>query len=151
MLAIASAAPSPDIKERDTTTGVSQLETRVVKVGAGELEKRDQGSCWIHYWHGGGVWPDWYFRLDTWGEWDDDWGAGLLDNIRGKCFIWDYVWDWGFYYDSGPPPTWGHATFKVPGAFTQANWECVADAVAAASWNWGPITAQIDAAGSKWW
>ncbi|KAF3920160.1 hypothetical protein AA313_de0203987 [Arthrobotrys entomopaga] len=177
MLAVASAVavPAPDLKERDIVNAITQpeltLDKRVpiskpdianvdkrVAITNPEavpeeidIEKRDQGSCWIHYWHGSGVWPIWYFRLDTWGEWDDDWGAGLLDNIRGKCYAWDYVWDWQFYYDEGPPPTWGHATFDISPAFATATYQCVADAVAAASWNWGSVTCQIDAAGSKWW
>ncbi|KAG8771964.1 hypothetical protein FRC20_005766 [Serendipita sp. 405] len=26
-----------------------------------------------------------WYTVESWGSWDNDWGIGLLDNLRGQC------------------------------------------------------------------
>ncbi|KAG8751345.1 hypothetical protein FRC14_007981 [Serendipita sp. 396] len=35
------------------------------------------------------------FTINTWGTWDNDWGSGFLDNLRGQC---GQIWNWQFNY-----------------------------------------------------
>ncbi|KAK6516014.1 hypothetical protein TWF281_004604 [Arthrobotrys megalospora] len=147
LLAITYAAPAPEAEKRAT-------EHVDVARDVSQLPKRDQGSCWIH-----DAWA-WtsnnqlrhYYLVQTWGQWDDDWGAGLLDNIRGKCDTPTRKgpYDWAFGYDPGTPPTWGHATFWMDekGGTSSA---CIGDAVVAASWAWGAVYCQFDYNTNKWW
>ncbi|KAK6527753.1 hypothetical protein TWF694_004733 [Orbilia ellipsospora] len=124
-----------------------------------DISKREDGANGIcHVYTEGGdwdvyTWTDWYFHYDTWGTWDDDWGTGFLDNLRGKCGV--EILDWTFWYDAGAPPTWGRANFRI-----RVNWPgwspnlpyCTRDAVTAASWAWGPIyPPECDWPGWKWW
>ncbi|EPS38432.1 hypothetical protein H072_7833 [Dactylellina haptotyla CBS 200.50] len=106
------------------------------------VEKRGDGPyAWCRYYQDGGFWKvGFHFRFETWGQWDDDWGQGFLDNIRGHCGA--NVENWGFWYDQGPPPTWGHADFWIY-AYPYGNYnlpQCTLDAVWQASEKWGAIT-----------
>ncbi|KAG8839253.1 hypothetical protein FRB91_007126 [Serendipita sp. 411] len=47
------------------------------------------------------------FTINTWGTWDDDWGRGFLDNLRGQC---GQIWNWQFNY---PYPDMGQAKFTL--------------------------------------
>lgn len=92
------------------------------------LSKRDPNgaNCW--------KWTDHYssyFSLDTWGSWDDDWGTGFLDNLRGQCLY--NIEDWGFSYAQGPSPTNGKASFKTAGLGDFQNSGCVEEALWLAS------------------
>ncbi|KAG8827370.1 hypothetical protein FRC17_007854 [Serendipita sp. 399] len=72
-----------------------------------------------------------YVRVDTWGTWDNDWGRGFLDNLRGQC---GWVMDWKFeYYDNGNK---GSASFSISGG---ANAWCVENAIWLASSPTGAI------------
>ncbi|EPS37225.1 hypothetical protein H072_9114 [Dactylellina haptotyla CBS 200.50] len=125
----AAAIPTPDTKD---------------------IAKREPGAqAWIHVYREykwtflGEGWETW-IRVDTWGLWDDDAGQGFRDNIVAKCSQ-PPLYSWYFWYDQGPPPTWGHARIWMPGyMFNFVNIPaCVADAVGAASWYWGPVTPTI--------
>ncbi|KAF3914816.1 hypothetical protein ABW20_dc0103173 [Dactylellina cionopaga] len=73
-----------------------------------------------------------WYKIDTWGDWDDDWGHGFLDNLRGHC---TEIYDWGFWYDNGDTKLGGHASFN-----TKVNsGQCVLDAAWAASQATGAI------------
>ncbi|KAG9034857.1 hypothetical protein FS842_003771 [Serendipita sp. 407] len=63
------------------------------------------------------------FTINTWGTWDDDWGRGFLDNLRGQC---GNVWNWQFYYDG----SMGRATYTLDKYSRQ---HCVEDAIWLAS------------------
>lgn len=74
-----------------------------------------------------------HFLIKTWGPWDQDWGKGLLDNIRGECSgQFHDVWNWQFHYEAGTPPTPGYASFffLFPDVYYS---HCVLDAVWLAS------------------
>lgn len=116
-------------------------------VAAPELDKREVNgaNCWKNHddYHA-------YFRLSTWGTWDQDWGQGLLDNIRGQCGQYGNVELWGFGYESGAPPTNGIASFYVG---KDAYWShCVQDAVWLASNGAGQaIEGMTCWESNKWW
>ncbi|KAI5842278.1 hypothetical protein BZA05DRAFT_422619 [Tricharina praecox] len=69
------------------------------------------------------------FWVTTWGDWDNDWGQGYLDNLRGQC---GSITDWQFSYSGSN----GLATFTTS-AFIVAN--CVEDALWLASNHTGAI------------
>ncbi|KAH7324054.1 hypothetical protein BKA65DRAFT_540601 [Rhexocercosporidium sp. MPI-PUGE-AT-0058] len=70
-----------------------------------------------------------FYRLYTWGVWDQDWGQGLLDNLRGQCF--GNINDWKFNFESGVPPTNGVVTFWINSEGGGS--KCVQDAIWLAS------------------
>ncbi|KAG9055565.1 hypothetical protein FS842_001839 [Serendipita sp. 407] len=70
------------------------------------------------------------YNLDTWGSWDDDWGRGFLDNLRGRCGT---ISSWGFWYTGDQ----GQASFVI--AFTSDGHHCVEDALWLASQATGAI------------
>ncbi|KAF3903742.1 hypothetical protein ABW21_db0202676 [Orbilia brochopaga] len=153
VLCAALAAPAPDIKAGDIKKRDGASLSKEV------VQKREWGAngiCHV-YTQGGGwdvyTWTDWYFHFDTWGSWDDDWGSGFLDNLRAKCGR--EILDWGFWYDQGTPPTWGHANFRIRVVYPNSDSglpDCTRDAVRAASWAWGPIDPPgCDWPGWKWW
>ncbi|KAF3901334.1 hypothetical protein ABW20_dc0106857 [Dactylellina cionopaga] len=163
--AVPAAAPAPapvaeavaEAVPKAAPDATPDVAPAVIKIKSKEFQKREWGAnAFCHVWQGdywyGTQDRDWYFEYDTWGSWDDDWGSGFLDNLRSKCGT--EIQDWGFRYDSGAPPTWGHATFKIHGlAFGGPNlpW-CTLDAVRAASWAWGPISpGNCEYPGWKWW
>ncbi|KAF3916621.1 hypothetical protein ABW20_dc0103957 [Dactylellina cionopaga] len=108
-----------------------------------EITKREAGAAaWVHFKPPVTYDPAiWTFKVDTFGSWDDDWGHGFLDNLRAKCGGDSSILDWGFWYESGQAPTWGHATFKI-NVFANGVELCVGDAARAASWAWGPVDPQ---------
>ncbi|KAF3937154.1 hypothetical protein ABW19_dt0209759 [Dactylella cylindrospora] len=132
-LASAAAVPAPSAQE---------LKERGINTPA--FAKRENGAqAWCHVWVSrtalnGYTYEDWYFRFDTYGSWDDDWGRGFLDNLRGHCHA--EVKDWGFRYEAGTPPTWGHATFWISNGYGIGPLpQCTLNAVWSASYAWGPI------------
>ncbi|EPS37232.1 hypothetical protein H072_9094 [Dactylellina haptotyla CBS 200.50] len=120
----------------------AEQETAVEKREDGPIQKRGDGPSafcryYTHYEHFSNYW---HFRFDTWGQWDDDWGHGFLDNLRGKCGR--NIEDWGFWYDAGQAPTWGHADFKIHDNLFDIGYlnpQCTLDAVWQASSPWGAI------------
>jgi len=66
------------------------------------------------------------YEVHSWGTWDDDWGSGLLNNLRNKC---GQIDGWGFGYNGGKDGE-GIASFTIPANSAR---NCVADATAAAS------------------
>ncbi|EPS44445.1 hypothetical protein H072_1550 [Dactylellina haptotyla CBS 200.50] len=161
---VSSAAVPPAVVEetvakREAITNVKDVPDKRANTSPSDaLDKREWGAngiCHVFPQPGasnGYSWTDYYFRYDTWGSWDDDWGSGFLDNLRSKCGA--EVKDWAFWYDAGAPPTWGHATFKITGFWPGGPNlpDCTRDAVSAASWAWGPIDPPgCDWPGWKWW
>ncbi|KAG8851879.1 hypothetical protein FRB91_007320 [Serendipita sp. 411] len=63
------------------------------------------------------------YTVTTWGSWDDDWGIGFLDNLRGQCGA---VENWGFSYSGSS----GQATFRL---YKPASSNCVENAIWLAS------------------
>ncbi|KAH8730311.1 hypothetical protein GQ44DRAFT_701150 [Phaeosphaeriaceae sp. PMI808] len=86
-------------------------------------------------------------HVNTNGYWANDWGQGLLDNLRGQC---GDVYGWGFDYDGGDNSRGGHARFWIPfgrpcGSSCGNNggvcsYRCVEDAIWRASAGTGAIT-----------
>lgn len=74
-----------------------------------------------------------YYAIKTWGNWDENWGKALLDNLKGTCVgKFGDVKNWGFHCEQGPPPTDGFATFNFN--MVGVYWDhCVLDAVWRAS------------------
>jgi hypothetical protein len=87
-------------------------------------------------------------HIDTWGYWADDWGSGLLDNLRGQC---GGIYDWQFWYDNGDNSLGGHAQFYAydgdvcaanagcPGGTGICSGHCVENAIWLASQSSGAI------------
>jgi hypothetical protein len=73
----------------------------------------------------------WTYKFDirSTGVWDDDWGHGLLDNLRGQC---GWIDRWGFDYNAEQ----GHASFVTSLAIRN---HCVEDAIWLASAPTGAI------------
>lgn len=105
--AIAEAAPAPE-------AGITNALTKRESNGA---------NCWRYTDYNRSYW-----RLSTWGPWDDDWGHGLLDNLRGQCGP-DYgnLENWAFGYEAGVPPTDGWTSFDFDAPAYSSN--CVQSAV----------------------
>jgi hypothetical protein len=79
------------------------------------------------------------FEITTWGAWDDDWGQTFLTNINNQCWVdHGYAQNWQFYYEEGPPPTNGHASFVFTGGWTWGA-DCVQNAIWLASESTGAI------------
>ncbi|EPS37901.1 hypothetical protein H072_8415 [Dactylellina haptotyla CBS 200.50] len=95
----------------------------IVKRGGNWIncEKRSLGGCW------------WNYKMWTYGDWDDDWGNGYLDNLRGQCP--DNIEGWGFWYDENNTKLGGHASFAVK----NCDDNCILDAAWLASQPTGPI------------
>lgn len=114
------------------------------------LEKREVNgaNCWKYR----DEYNSWYL-IKTWGTWDQDWGKGLLDNIRGQCNrnIYGDVQQWGFHFEAGPPPTPGYASFLFWNTDIYYN-HCILDAVWLAS---NAAGQSIEGAtcweSNKWW
>ncbi|KAG8829397.1 hypothetical protein FRB91_007317 [Serendipita sp. 411] len=63
-----------------------------------------------------------WYTVESWGSWDNDWGKGLLDNLRGQC---GNIVNWGFNYGGNGN---GYAGFAQSGRS-----HCVEDAIWLAS------------------
>ncbi|KAH8719170.1 hypothetical protein GQ44DRAFT_829447 [Phaeosphaeriaceae sp. PMI808] len=111
------------------------------------IEKRETNgaNCWRHT---DGLTS--YWRISTWGVWDQDWGKGLLDNLKGSCGQFGSPNNWGFAFESGAPPTNGMASFRLsPAAYTS---HCVLDAIwLASNGNGGAIWDAKCWESDKWW
>ncbi|KAF3904453.1 hypothetical protein ABW20_dc0101658 [Dactylellina cionopaga] len=108
-----------------TLVGVASAIASITAAPAGEpvtdIEKRVDNGAHCQSWLG----TEWGFRIETWGErWDDDWGKGLLDNLRGQC---GEILDWRFEY---LPSHNGVASFRTRRAIRA---HCVEDAIWLAS------------------
>lgn len=98
---------------------------------AASLAKRQDNGAWCGKWLDSSKNAVQYI-ITTWGVWDDDWGNGLLDNVRGQCDAkYGNTENWAFNYQQGPPPTDGSASFRqAKGAGAS---RCVEDAIWLAS------------------
>ncbi|KAF3912549.1 hypothetical protein ABW20_dc0110359 [Dactylellina cionopaga] len=122
--AIPAAEPAVDIKRDGNPIPVVAVKDAEVEKRGGNwinCRKYSLGGCWYHY------------DMDTYGDWDDDWGNGFLDNLRGHCGDVD---GWGFWYDNGNTKLGGHAKFA---SCTGDQPNCILDAAWAASQATGPI------------
>ncbi|KAG8822928.1 hypothetical protein FRB91_008156 [Serendipita sp. 411] len=63
-----------------------------------------------------------YYRLTTTGTWDDDWGRGFLDNIRGQCKAIVYDWYFGYYDDGKGDCSFSITSFAAPWCVENAIW-----------------------------
>lgn len=96
---------------------------------SGALEKRDLpdwANCVVSY----GTFYD-NFQIQTTGPWADNYGSGLLDNVRGQCGV---VTGWTFSYDN-LGNGWGY--FNLAKIRPD---HCVEDAIWLASAANGPIS-----------
>jgi hypothetical protein len=135
-----AALPNPD------AAAATSLDTAPAAGTALEKREVNGANCW--------KWKNEntaHFLIKTWGPWDQDWGKGLLDNIRGQCWWYNDVWNWQFHFDSGTPPTpgWASFFFLQPDAYYS---HCVLDAIWLAS---NAAGQSIEAAtcwqSDKWW
>lgn len=91
-----------------------------------------------------------YFRLATWGTWDQDWGQRLLGQLRSQCWIHGSVDDWYFGFEAGQSPTNGKASFKL--ARPAYDDRCVQDAIWSASNEAGQAINGVTCwESNKWW
>ncbi|KAK6515844.1 hypothetical protein TWF281_004435 [Arthrobotrys megalospora] len=97
------------------------------------LQKR--GGNWLYCrayqvgWHI----QNFHYYIDTWGDWDDDWGTRYLQQLRKHCP--SNIEQWGFWYDGNWYLNGGHAEFFE----ASYNIQCVLDAAWEASEPTGPI------------
>lgn len=82
--------------------------------------------------------PGFKFYVPGSGSWFDDWGRGLLDNIRGECRG-TATFDWGFDYHSGGAVNAGLATTKVLALNPRVGQACIQAAIWRASRSSGAI------------
>ncbi|KAF3906338.1 hypothetical protein ABW20_dc0103895 [Dactylellina cionopaga] len=92
--------------------------------------KRSLGGCWYNY------------KMSTYGDWDDDWGKGYLDNLRGQCGGSLTIEGWTFWYDENNTKLGGHAEFA--GCTDDSN--CILDA----AWLASQATGAIWGASCQW-
>ncbi|KAG8819338.1 hypothetical protein FRC18_012127 [Serendipita sp. 400] len=80
------------------------------------LDKREpNGASCYEYWG--------HYGVTTWGSWDNDWGKGFLDNLRGQC---GNILNWAFSYSGSN----GYASFSITGGAAS---HCVENAIWLAS------------------
>ncbi|EPS44979.1 hypothetical protein H072_1063 [Dactylellina haptotyla CBS 200.50] len=80
----------------------------IAKVKKTEIEKR--GGNWLKCVETSRIGSWRTYKIDNWGDWDDDYGRGYLDNLRGHC---QDVYNWKFDYDEGNTSLGGHASFTI--------------------------------------
>jgi len=131
-----------------TTTAIASLIAAVaaapaaavpepVAAGVTNVVERANNGAYCQSWSGG----TWGFTIETWGDWDNDWGTGLLDNLRGQC---GDIWEWEFAYNQN---TNGFARFKTSGLIRA---HCVEDAIWLASSGTGAITTNCEHHATPW-
>jgi hypothetical protein len=130
LASIATATPTKAISAYGIEPSYGLQPGTEVKTEVTDVTRRDGNgaSCKIAGGKAGTIGYD--FTITTSGNWDDDWGKGLLDNLRGQC---GWISDWGFDYIGGGQ---GQAVFSTTIWIRQ---HCVEDAIWLASSPTGAI------------
>ncbi|KAK6342422.1 hypothetical protein TWF718_007823 [Orbilia javanica] len=100
---------------------------------AAALKKRDGNWLNCRAYQVGWHVQNFHYYIDTWGNWDDDWGSRYLAQLRKHCPR--NIESWGFWYDGGWYLNGGHAEFFE----ASYNIQCVLDAAWEASEPYGAI------------
>lgn len=99
------AEPLPGIAERDESKLAKRGNWADCTINNPNGDSNGNADIWIH----------------TWGYWGDDWGHGLLDNLRGQCGEID---GWGFDYVNGDNSKEGTAHFYAYHGNVLKTWDC---------------------------
>ncbi|KAF3189829.1 hypothetical protein TWF788_009815 [Orbilia oligospora] len=101
---------------------------------AAAIKKRDGNWLNCRAYQVGWHIQNFHYYIDTWGNWDDDWGTRYLAQLRGHCRPAN-IESWTFWYDGNWYLNGGHADFFLP----SYNVQCVLDAAWEASNPFGAI------------
>ncbi|KAF3924573.1 hypothetical protein ABW20_dc0103879 [Dactylellina cionopaga] len=124
ILAVVSTAIALPAAEPAAVAEPAALALARAKPSADSKELAKRGGNWLNCWTRlDSSIGRWEFYIDTWGDWDNDWGHGFLDNLRGECQR--EIVSWGFWYDDGNTLAGGHAHFFI---WNLGNAQCVLNA-----------------------